>query len=95
MPVPSDRVADRLSHDFGTSAPLMLGALERLPVPPQVDPERVHAAVLISAKGNPSLFEDALEHAHVDWRDLLDRAGLADSEWRGVIDDEFGAEPGA
>lgn len=73
----------------------MLTTLERLTIQAQVDPERIHAAILIAARGNDSLFHDALEHAQVDWRDLLDRTGLADAEWRSLLDDELGAEPGA
>ncbi len=95
MPVPSSRVADRLALDFGASAPPMLSTLERLKVPAQVDPERIHAAILIASRGNDSLFQDALEHAQVDWRDLLDRTGLADADWRRLVDNELGAEPGA
>lgn len=95
MPVPSNRVAERLARDFGVSAPPMLSTMERLKIPAQVDPERIHAAILIAARGNDSLFEDALEHAQVDWRDLLDRTGLADEDWRRLLDDELGAEPGA
>lgn len=90
MPVPSTRIAERLARDFGTSAPPMLSTLERLKITPQVDPERIHAAILIAARGNSSLFQDALEHAHVDWRDLLDRTGLADDDWAQVLRDELG-----
>ena len=95
MPVPSNRIAERLAADFGPSAPPMLSTLERLKVTADVDPERLHAGVVIAARGNRSLFEDALEHAVVDWRDLLDRTGLADADWRTVVDREFGVEPGA
>ncbi|MBC7297316.1 MAG: hypothetical protein H5T82_00225 [Demequina sp.] len=92
MPVPSHRVAERLAHDFGTSTPPMLNTLERLKITPQVDPERIHAAILIAARGNYSLFQDALEHAQVDWRDLLDRAGLADDDWAQVLRGELGED---
>ncbi len=95
MPVPSPRIGERLAADFGAAAPAMLSTLERLKIPQQPDPERIHAAILLAAKGNPSLFQDALEHAHTDWRDLLDRAGLADGDWERVIDTEFGDNPPA
>lgn len=90
MPVVTDRIRERLSEDFPTVAPAALGRLERLDVSPQVDPERIHAAVLIAARGNLSMFDDALEHARDDWRDLLDRAGLADADWPGRLDETFG-----
>ncbi|MDN4471841.1 hypothetical protein [Demequina zhanjiangensis] len=90
MPVVSDRVSERISDDFGASAPQVLSALERLPVDVHTDAERVHAAVLLVARGNRSMLADALEHAASDWRDLLDRAGLADASWRDRLDDELG-----
>ena len=92
MPVPSPRIAERLTADFAGAAPRMLSTLERLAVTAQVDPERVHAAILIAARGNQSMFQDAVEHAQSDWRDLLDRTGLADDDWRRVIDAEFGED---
>ena len=95
MAVPSPRISERLSADFGASAPAMLSTLERLEIAQQVDPERLHAAILLAAHGSQTLFGDALEHAHEDWRDLLDCAGLADDGWHGVIDDELGANPPA
>ena len=93
MAVPSPRVAERLANDFGGAAPRMLSTLERLRVTSQVDPERVHAAILIAARGSQTMFQDAVEHAQSDWRDLLDRTGLADDAWRRLVDDEFGPNP--
>ena len=90
MAVPSPRIAERLAADFGTSAPRMLSTLERLKIAQQVHPERLHAAILLAARGNQTMFQDALEHAQQDWRDLLDRAGLASDGWPHVIDAEFG-----
>jgi hypothetical protein len=90
MPVVTDRIRERLVEDYRASAPRVLSRLESLTVHPSVDPERIHAAVLIAARGNLSLFDDALEHARDDWRDLLDRAGLADADWPGRLDATFG-----
>ena len=90
MAVPSPRIAERLTADFGGASPRMLSTLEKLKVTHQVDPERVHAAILLAARGNQTLFQDAVEHAQEDWRDLLDRAGLADEDWRALVDTEFG-----
>ncbi len=95
MAVPSPRIAERLAADFGAAAPGMLSTLERLEVSQLVGPERIHAAILLAAHGNQTLFQDALEHAQEDWRDLLDRAGLADDGWSGVVDAEFGENPPA
>jgi hypothetical protein len=90
MAVPSPRIAERLATDFGGAAPRMLSTLERLKVTHHVDPERVHAAILIAARGNQTMFQDAMEHAQEDWRDLLDRTGLAGEDWRALVDAEFG-----
>lgn len=95
MAVPSPRIAERLAADFGATAPSMLSSLERLSVPPQADPERIHAAILLAAHGSQTLFQDALKHAIEDWRDLLDRASLAADGWGDVIDAEFGHNPPA
>ena len=92
MAVPSPRITERLATDFGGAAPRMLSTLERLKVTPKVDPERVHAAILMAARGNETMFQDAVEHAQSDWRDLLDRTGLADDGWRGLVDAEFGTD---
>ncbi|WP_062386171.1 hypothetical protein [Demequina iriomotensis] len=90
MAVVSDRVAERAAEDFGRSAPRIVSALERLSVTPSADPERIHAAVLLSGRGSLSLFEDALDHARDDWADLLDRAGLAGADWGARLDAELG-----
>lgn len=93
MAVPSPRIAERLAADFGAAAPRMLSTLEQLKASQQVGPERIHAAILLAARGSQTLFQDALEHAQQDWRDLLDRTGLADDSWRRAVDTEFGEEP--
>lgn len=90
MTVPSDRIAERLANDFRATSPQLLGILERIKVSRQVDSERVHAAILMAARGNQTMFQDAVEHAQTDWRDLLDRVGLAGDDWAQVIDAEFG-----
>lgn len=92
MPVVSDRVRERVISDFGPSAPRVLSTLERLPVDGSIDPERIHAAVVLAARGSLALFEDAADHARDDWRDLLDRANLDAPEWRDDILDAFGPE---
>ncbi|WP_061962648.1 hypothetical protein [Demequina aurantiaca] len=94
MPIPSARIVEQLNADFGAAAPMMVSPLERVAVSPQVDAERVHAAILMAARGNRSMFDDALEHAREDWRDLLVRTGLADDHaWHDVVDAKFGENP--
>ena len=95
MTVPSARVAERLASDFGASAPQLFSTLEKLKITAPVEPERIHAAILLAARGSHTMFQDAVEHARTDWRDLLDRVGLADDEWHRVVDAEFGEEPHA
>lgn len=90
MPVATPRIADRIAEDFGSSAPSLLSRLERVDVGHGVDPERIHAAVVLASRGNLVMFQDAIEHAQEDWRDLLDRTGLADEAWRETVLDEFG-----
>lgn len=90
VPVVSPRIAERLGADFGPSTPRALSALACVPVAAGIDPERVHAAVVLVARGSLTLFDDAVEHAADDVRDLLDRAGLGEGDWRDRVDDEFG-----
>ncbi|WP_062515914.1 hypothetical protein [Demequina gelatinilytica] len=90
MAVVSDRIAERAAEDFGRSAPRIVSALERLTVSASLDRDRLQAAVLIAARGNLTLFEDALEQARDDWRDLLDRAGLAGHDWDARLDEALG-----
>ncbi|WP_062467178.1 hypothetical protein [Demequina maris] len=90
MAVVGDRIAERAADDFGRSAPRVVSALERLRVSPSADPERIQAAVLIAARGDLTLLDDALAHAREDHRDLLDRAGLAGDDWRERLDAALG-----
>ncbi|WP_061961834.1 hypothetical protein [Demequina flava] len=90
MALVSDRVRERVVEQFGPSSSRMVSALERLTIEGHTDPERVHAAVSIASRGNAAMFDDAIEHASEDWRDLLDRAGLADSDWKQQIRQTFG-----
>ncbi|WP_084038157.1 hypothetical protein [Demequina sp. NBRC 110053] len=90
MALVTDRVRERAVEDFGTAATRVLGALENLWIPTAIDPERIHAAVVIAARGSIGLFDDAAEHAEDDWRDLLDRAGLADGDWPQRVLEHFG-----
>ncbi|WP_062302335.1 hypothetical protein [Demequina subtropica] len=90
MAVVSDRIAERAAEDFGRSAPRIVSALERLTVSASLDRDRLQAAVLIAARGNLTLFEDALEQARDDWRDLLVRTDLAGADWDARLDEALG-----
>ncbi|MDN4477067.1 hypothetical protein [Demequina lignilytica] len=90
MAVASERIIERAQDDFGATAAQVLTRLERLGVGHEVDAERVQAAVLLVARGNRVMLDDALEHARDDWRDLLDRAGLAGEGWRARLDEALG-----
>ncbi|WP_297081911.1 hypothetical protein [uncultured Demequina sp.] len=90
MAVTSDRIRERATADFGPRAFRIVTRLEQLDVSPGVDAERLHAAILIAARANLSMIDDAFEHAASDWRDLLDRAGLAGDDWRDQLDGALG-----
>lgn len=46
---------------------------------------RVQLAVLQLSKGQMNLFENALETANADWRDVLVASGLDRIDWRQVL----------
>ncbi|MEO8224373.1 MAG: hypothetical protein ABI661_06170 [Gammaproteobacteria bacterium] len=57
-----------------------------LPMGAVAPPPRVHAAILWLAKGNLAAFDEALAGACGDWRDTLVAAGLANQNWKLVLD---------
>jgi crotonobetainyl-CoA:carnitine CoA-transferase CaiB-like acyl-CoA transferase len=57
-----------------------------LPMGAVAPPPRVHAAVLLLAKGNIASFDQALAGACSDWRDTLKAAGLGTQTWKAVLD---------
>jgi hypothetical protein len=57
---------------------LPMGAVAPLP--------RVHAAILWLAKGDRAKFDEVLAGACADWRDTLVAAGLANQNWKLVLD---------
>jgi crotonobetainyl-CoA:carnitine CoA-transferase CaiB-like acyl-CoA transferase len=56
-----------------------------LPMGAVAPPPRVHAAILFLAKGDVARFDDALAQACGDWRDTLSAAGLANQNWKVVL----------
>jgi hypothetical protein len=57
-----------------------------LPLGAVAPPPRVHAAILWLAKGDLARFDDALAGACANWRDTLVAAGLANQNWKLVLD---------
>lgn len=57
-----------------------------LPMGAVAPPPRVHAAILWLAKGDRAKFDEALAGACTDWRDTLVAAGLANQNWKLVLD---------
>jgi len=57
-----------------------------LPMGAVAPPPRVHAAILLLAKGNLAKFDEVLAGACADWRDTLVAAGLANQNWKIVLD---------
>jgi hypothetical protein len=93
----SERVARRVRRDFPEpgSAPEILRILGELPEiagssGAMFGSERLHAAIVLSARGSFSRFRAAVRLAVEDWRDSLVGAGLADEDWPTRLDTEFG-----
>jgi O-acetyl-ADP-ribose deacetylase (regulator of RNase III) len=72
----SDRLRIRVERDFGASADHVCDRLASVNVS-----ERIQAAVVLSARGDPARLDHFLREAIVDWRDVLVGAGLADEDW--------------
>jgi hypothetical protein len=76
-------------REFGPAdAERVLRRLEGLHAEKQ-SPERLHAAVVLLARGDLARFEQAAETAETDWRDAFVWSGLG-SDWEPQIDREFG-----
>jgi len=86
----SPRIVRRVQADFGTSADLVVAQLERVSLIGRVDNERVLAAILLRAKGDPRALAGEFALAELDWRDTLMYTGLEHAGWEEMLDDEFG-----
>jgi hypothetical protein len=53
-----------------------------------LDRARVQLAAIKEARGDLGRFKKALDLACIDWRDLLMATGLADENWRAVLERE-------
>jgi len=82
----SRRVEARIRREFGArDAELVLGRLEGLHAEKQ-SPERLHAAVVLLARGDIARVEWA---SGIDWRDAFVWSGLG-ANWERRIEEEFG-----
>lgn len=52
--------------------------------------ERVQAAIVFQAAGDPEELRIALDLAELDWRDVLVNGGLADGDWEERLDQILG-----
>lgn len=87
----SERVAARVRRDFPASqVDEALREVARTETGNQ-DVERVHAAVVLAARGDLARLKELVELSHVDWRDLLMAAELGHGDWPELLDEEFGA----
>ena len=60
-------------------------ATERLPMERSGPPSRVHIAVVWLSGGDLRRFDGELRAAARDWRDTLLAAGLANEDWKSVL----------
>ncbi len=96
MPVTA-RLQRRIRQDFTAPAAAAeaLRILDGLPAAAGYDPqhfasERVQAAIVLSARGDPRRLHQAVDLALTDWRDLLVAAGLAQRDWPQHLDAALG-----
>lgn len=93
------RVAARLDRDFkrgenDQALYVMTSVLDPDRARTAAGMERVHAAMLLIARGDLARLLDAAALAELDWRDLFVQAGLANDDWRDRIAEELGPEGG-
>jgi hypothetical protein len=80
-------------RDFGAAADAVLARLASLdpPLAGKQSRERIQAAIVLLAGGDPAELERAAALAEIDWRDVLVAAGLAHEDWPERLDAELGA----
>jgi len=86
----SARIVRRVQADFGTSADRVVTRLARVSLNGNVNHERVLAAILLRAKGDPRALDGEFALAELDWRDTLMYTGLEYPGWERMLDDELG-----
>jgi hypothetical protein len=91
--VVSKRLEAKVRHDF--SAPAADDALRRLdelnlPAAEKQSRERIQAAIVLLAAGDPDKFGYHGKLAETDCRDVLVFSGLGDDDWPARLDKELG-----
>jgi len=87
----SDRLRRQVERDFpggSDEVERRLTTVESSPSPH--GRERLQAAVVFLAAGDVAKLRDAIALSQLDWRDVLVAAGLADENWRSVLDARLG-----
>jgi hypothetical protein len=74
------------------AVPIILEDLTNWRIPYEDEPpsERLLAAVVLLADGDPDGLRDGFELAAADWRDLLVASGLARADWADELDRRLG-----
>ncbi len=87
------RLEARVRNDFSVAAAndalRSLGALNFEGIEPQ-GRERIQAAIVLLAGGDPAKFDHYVSLANADWRDVLVSSGLGDEDWPVRLDKELG-----
>jgi hypothetical protein len=90
----SERIKRRISRDY---TPDDRQAVEEILIDLMsymeskgIDAERVIAATLLDAEGEPDKLLDAVQLARIDFRDILMGSGLEHADWRDRLETEFG-----
>jgi hypothetical protein len=81
----TERLRARVLRDFGVDA---ASVEDRIAL--ASDSERIQAAAVLWADGDPARLTDVLRLVQVDWRDALVRAGLENDDWPQKLDEELG-----
>jgi hypothetical protein len=86
------RLERRVRADFGDEADAILAVLTDLrpPLAEKQSPERIAAAIVLLADGDPEAFARAVSIANRDWRDVLVATGLAGRDWPARLDAALG-----
>jgi 5-phospho-D-xylono-1,4-lactonase len=89
----SRRLEARVRSDFSGAAAedavRRLGAL-KLALAEEQSSERIQAAIVLLAAGDPAKFDYNARLAETDWRDVLMFSGLGNEDWPARLDDELG-----
>jgi hypothetical protein len=91
--VVSRRLEAKVRHDFSTGgaedALRRLRALN-LALAEKQSSERIQAAIVLLAAGDPDEFDYYAKLAETDWRDVLVFSGLGNADWSARLDNELG-----